>query len=106
MFLGFNGNQEITLPHVPDYADPVWHLFVIRPPDRDALQKHLTEAGIGTMIHYPIPPHRQAAYAGLGYGVGSFPIAETRACEVISLPIGPNMAGDQSEQVINALKKL
>ena len=60
-----NTSGTITLPHVPDYADPVWHLFVIRHPNRDQLQKQLTDAGIGTIIHYPIPPHLQAAYAGL-----------------------------------------
>lgn len=82
---------EITLPYVPDYADPVWHLFVIRHRKRDQLQKELAEAGIGTMIHYPIPPHRQDAYASLKYEVGSLPIAESLAREMISLAIGPQL---------------
>ena len=55
-------NEQITLPYVPDYADPVWHLFVIQHPERDRLQQYLTENGIQTMIHYPVPPHKQEAY--------------------------------------------
>ena len=53
----------LTLPHVPEWAEPVWHLYVVQHPQRDALQQALTDAGVGTLIHYPIPPHRQQAYA-------------------------------------------
>ena len=56
----------LILPHVPDWAEPAWHLYVVRTPDRDGLQARLGQAGVGTLIHYPIPPHMQAAYAGLG----------------------------------------
>ena len=86
------GVRAITPSFVPDYADPVWHLYVIRTPRREALQTALTEAGIGSMIHYPIPPHRQAAYAALGYSKGDFPLAEAMAQQVLSLPIGPHLA--------------
>jgi dTDP-4-amino-4,6-dideoxygalactose transaminase len=96
-------NEAVTLPHVPDYADPVWHLFVIRHPNRDQFQKKLTEAGIGTIIHYPIPPHMQMAYAGLGYGKGSFPIAEKMANEVISLPIWPQLSLDEVNKLCTTL---
>ena len=55
----------LILPHVPDWADPAWHLYVVRTSDREALQGRMTEAGIGTLIHYPIPPHMQKAYADM-----------------------------------------
>ena len=61
-------DSAFMLPHIPQWADPVWHLFVVRCLDRDALQGALTARGIGTLIHYPIPPHRQVAYADRGYG--------------------------------------
>ncbi|MEW6563201.1 MAG: DegT/DnrJ/EryC1/StrS family aminotransferase [Pseudomonadota bacterium] len=82
---------EITLPFIPDFADPVWHLFVIRHSGRDELQKRLTASGIGTMIHYPIPPHRQPAYSKLGITDENCPIATQMARELLSLPIGPQM---------------
>ena len=94
------------IPHVADYADSVWHLFVIRTRHREALQQQLTNAGIGTMIHYPIPPHLQAAYAGLGYQPGDFPIAEAMAGEVLSLPIGPQLGITAASSVMDALTGL
>lgn len=95
---------EIVLPYVPDWAEPVWHLFVIRHPQRDALQKKLTEAGISTLIHYPVPPHLSGAYSGLGCVQGSFPIAEQLASSVFSLPIGPHLAAEQVEGVVIAIR--
>ena len=94
----------VVLPHVPEWADPVWHLFVVRHKQRAQLQEKLSEAGIGTLIHYPIPPHLQGAYAELGYGVGAFPIAEKIHQEVISLPIGPHMDMRQLASVISVVK--
>lgn len=79
----------LGVPSVPDWADPVWHLYVLRHPDREAFQKRLDEAGIGTVIHYPIPPHLQNAYVDAGYARGSFPLAERLADEVLSLPMCP-----------------
>ena len=90
----------LVLPHVPEWAEPVWHLFVVRSQQRDALQKRLAAAGIGTMIHYPIPPHLQFAYAELGYAQGDFPIAEAIHREVLSLPIFPNLVAASAAQVI------
>lgn len=95
--------SQYGLPHVPEWADPVWHLYVIRTPRRDALQACLTERGIGTLVHYPIPPHLQQAYAELGYKRGDFPIAEAMAEEVLSLPMGPHLSFEEQDQVIAAL---
>lgn len=92
----------LTLPHVPEWADPVWHLFVIRSPERDALQARLTEAGIGTLIHYPIPPHMQKAYADLGIAPEALPIARQLAAEVLSLPMGPHLGGEDMRQVVES----
>ncbi|ADP69705.1 Glutamine--scyllo-inositol transaminase [Rhodomicrobium vannielii ATCC 17100] len=85
-------DSGLILPHVPDWADPVWHLYVVRSPDRAGLQKRLAEAGVGTLIHYPIPPHMQAAYAGLGLAPDALPLARQLAEEVLSLPMGPQLA--------------
>ena len=68
-------DSGLALPEVPNWAEPVWHLFVVRHPDRDALRQSLHEAGIGTLIHYPIAPHMQRAYAGLGISPDALPIA-------------------------------
>jgi dTDP-4-amino-4,6-dideoxygalactose transaminase len=95
---------QITLPVVPDGMTPAWHLYVIRHPGRDLLAKKLEEAGIGTMIHYPIPPHLQPAYAELGYQSGDFPIAEAIHREVLSLPMSPAMTLDQADQVAQAVR--
>jgi dTDP-4-amino-4,6-dideoxygalactose transaminase len=81
----------LILPHVPDWVEPVWHLYVVRSPERDELRARLTNAGVGTLIHYPVPPHMQAAYAGLGIAPGALPIARNLADEALSLPIGPHI---------------
>lgn len=87
----------LTLPFVPEWADPVWHLFVVRHESRDLLQKVLAENGIGTMIHYPIPPHKQQAYAA--FNGKSFPLAEIIHRQCLSLPIGPSMTLDEAQVV-------
>jgi dTDP-4-amino-4,6-dideoxygalactose transaminase len=79
----------LTLPFVPDWAEPVWHLFVVRTPRRDELREYLSANRIATQIHYPVPPHLSQAYKHLGFKKGAFPIAELLASEVMSLPIGP-----------------
>ena len=73
---------------------------MVRSQQRENLQAHLQQQGIGTMIHYPIPPHLQPAYSELGYKQGDFPIAEAIHREVLSLPMGPTMSGAQVTQVI------
>jgi len=91
------------LPSVLPWADSVWHLFVIRHSQRDALQKHLAGQGIQTIIHYPVPPHLSGAYAGMGFKRGDFPIAEKLAGEVLSLPIGPHLTSESIEAVCRAV---
>jgi dTDP-4-amino-4,6-dideoxygalactose transaminase len=101
-----NRKSEIILPFVPDWATPVWHLFVIRHPQRDQLQQKLTEAGIGTLIHYPVPSHLSKAYADLrppASDLWQLPIAEALAASVLSLPIGPHLSDPQAQQVIEAI---
>jgi dTDP-4-amino-4,6-dideoxygalactose transaminase len=95
----------LTLPFVPNYLEPVWHLYVVQHPQRDELKKELTNAGVNTMIHYPIPPHMQQAYAHSGWSSGSLPIAERMADQVLSLPIGPNLEHAQLEEVILSIRK-
>src|SRR6058998_1444552 len=78
---------RVAVPYQPSWSKPVYHLYVIRTPDRNELQKHLTESGIGTGIHYPIPVHLQATYALLGWKRGDFPASEEAADQILSLPM-------------------
>ena len=96
-------SSQVSLPHVADYGTPAWHLFVVRLKERDALAAHLQQAGIQTMIHYPIPPHHQTAYPELSEH--SLPITEAIHREVLSLPISPVMELDEVAQVIRALRE-
>jgi dTDP-4-amino-4,6-dideoxygalactose transaminase len=96
---------DLTLPVVPEWAEAVWHLFVVRTPRRDALRQHLAEARVGTLIHYPIPPHLSGAYAGEGWRKGDFPITESMAREVLSLPMGPHVHEYQMAEVVRAIKE-
>lgn len=95
----------LILPHVPEWADPVWHLYVVRSPERDGLQKQLTDAGVGTLIHYPIPPHMQEAYAAMGLGPDALPLARDLAAEVISLPMGPQLDLTDANRVEAAVRE-
>lgn len=92
------------LPTPRDWADPVWHLFAVFTPHRDALQSHLAAAGVQTLIHYPIPPHLQDAYRDLGWASGSFPVAERLCREELSLPMGPHLDDAAVERVIAAVR--
>lgn len=94
----------ISAPHEPSWTKPVYHLFVVRVADRDALMAHLKEAGVGTTIHYPIPLHLQKAYAALKYQQGDFPIAEKVAAEIVSLPMFPQLTRDQQSRVIGEIR--
>ena len=82
---------NLILPVIPEWADPAWHLFVVRSKNRNELQKRLQDLGISTLIHYPIPPHRQIAYKSLRTTADNYPVAEQLAEEVLSLPIGPHL---------------
>ncbi len=95
------GCAGLILPQILAATEPVWHLFVIRHPNRDDLQKHLAAEGIQTLIHYPIPPHRQKAYAELRHL--NLPVSERIHREVLSLPIGPHLTEDMLSQVLIAL---
>ncbi|MEJ6004408.1 DegT/DnrJ/EryC1/StrS family aminotransferase [Paucibacter sp. AS339] len=103
-FLEGLAGLDLQLPFVPDWAGPAWHLFVVRHADRDGLQRRLAARGVGSLIHYPVPPHLQPAYAELGYEAGAFPISEAMHREVLSLPIWPGMSEAQVEQVIQAVR--
>jgi dTDP-4-amino-4,6-dideoxygalactose transaminase len=95
---------ELGLPTVAEGCSSSWHLYVVRSTRRDALQAALDERGIGTLIHYPVPPHRQQAYTELGYGPGSFPLSEQLAEEVLSLPMGPHLLQEQQNHVIESCR--
>jgi dTDP-4-amino-4,6-dideoxygalactose transaminase len=92
-------DSGLILPHVPDWAEPVWHLFVVRSPARDILQVQFTEAGVGTLIHYPIPPHMQGAYTSLGLAPDALPLARQLASEVLSLPMGPHLQVSSIQEI-------
>ncbi len=95
-------NAKIILPHNPEAEEEhVWHIFVIKTPDRAALQTYLTENGVQTLIHYPIPPHQQQAYPELNKC--SFPLSEQIHREVLSLPISPVMSEEEVNEVIKLL---
>jgi dTDP-4-amino-4,6-dideoxygalactose transaminase len=89
-----------ALPIVPDWAEPCWHLFVVRTAERRAVQNMLRTLELETLIHYPVPPHLQKAYASQGIRHGALPIAERLAEEVLSLPIGPQLSLDDLENVL------
>lgn len=96
----FLAGADIALPFVPEYAESVWHLYVIRSKKRDALKAHLEQQGVATVIHYPIPPHRQGCYQS--YQGHSLPIAEILAEEVLSLPMSPALNAGEVEFVTRA----
>lgn len=96
-------NPLIHLPKVRPGADSNWHQFVVRTEFRDALVAHLSRFDIGTIIHYPIPPHLSEAYAYLGFGTGDFPIAEKQANEVLSLPMYNGMTAQEQDYIIEKL---
>ncbi|MEM8976752.1 MAG: DegT/DnrJ/EryC1/StrS family aminotransferase [Pseudomonadota bacterium] len=94
---------NLRLPYVPDWAEPVWHLYVVRSQNRDDLQNRLSRQSIGTLIHYPIPPHMQVAYRKLGLAPDHLPLARQLADEVFSLPIGPHLSRSDADSVIAAI---
>ena len=99
-----SGLSGLHLPQVAEGTDPVWHLFVVDIGNRDAVQADLREAGIETLIHYPIPPHLSEAYVG-DKAWGGFPIAERAASTHLSLPIGPQMPLEAVAKVASALRR-
>ncbi|MBC7911043.1 MAG: DegT/DnrJ/EryC1/StrS family aminotransferase [Pyrinomonadaceae bacterium] len=99
-------DSNLILPREMDYARHVYHLYVVRTGERDALQKSLNEAGVQTGIHYPIPIHLQPAYAFLGHKAGDFPEAERQARRVLSLPMFPELTDEQIENVAEVIRRV
>jgi dTDP-4-amino-4,6-dideoxygalactose transaminase len=94
----------LILPEMAKDVEPVWHLFVVRHSQRDALQQHLNGRGIGTLVHYPVPPHLSAAYTKCGGKRGDLPITEQLADTVLSIPMGPHVDIEATMSVIKAIK--
>jgi dTDP-4-amino-4,6-dideoxygalactose transaminase len=103
-----NALEEIpglTLPFVPKWAEPVWHIFAIRLERRDHLKAFLMDSGIESMIHYPLPPHLSGAYAERGWTNGAFPATELLASTILSIPVGPHLSEDMQFEVVRKLKE-
>ena len=96
---------DLVLPACHPNATHVYHVYVVRTQQRDKLQQHLQQQGIGTLIHYPLPPHLQNAYAYLGYQPGDFSIAEEIAGSCLSLPLYPGLKYEQVEQVARIMQQ-
>lgn len=99
------GCNGLGLPHVAPLAVHGWHQFVITHEDRDRLQLHLEQAGVETLIHYPVPPHLSQAYSDLDFKAGDFPLTEKLANTLLSLPIGPQMERKHAEYVVTAVRE-
>jgi dTDP-4-amino-4,6-dideoxygalactose transaminase len=95
------GLDRVILPRAVEGNEHVWHLYVVRVPDRDAVAAHLAEAGIGVGVHYPAPVHLLPAFAGLE--LGAFPVAERLGGEILSLPMFPGITPEQQERVAEGL---
>ncbi len=104
-YLNKINNKSIILPEIREMADAIWHLFVVKVENRDKFQEHLTSNGIGTQIHYPIPPHLSKAYGYLGYKKDDFPITENYANTLISLPLYDGMTEEEIMYVINVINR-
>ena len=98
-------NEEVILPYIPEYANPVWHIFGIRCKRRDELEKFLNDAGIGTNKHYPIPMHLQECYKDLGFKEGDFPIAEEISSTELSIPMYYGMTDEEVQYVIDKVNE-
>jgi dTDP-4-amino-4,6-dideoxygalactose transaminase len=98
------GDAAITLPADPETSRQVYHLYVIRFRDRDALAAHLKTKGIATGLHYPVPLHQQKCYLGWGYRTGSFPVTEQAAAEILSLPMFPGLTVEQQKRVASEIE--
>jgi len=101
-----DGIPDLILPAIADKATHVYHLYVVRTKHRDKLQKHLSDNGIGTLIHYPVPPYLQEAYKHLGYKNGSFSIAEEIANTCLSLPLWPGLKAEDVDLISDSIKSL
>ena len=98
------GNPGVRLPVTVPGNVHVWHLYVVRVPERDRVLTALRAAGIGASVHYPTPVHRTGAYRDLGYRPGSFPVAEAAAGEILTLPLHPHLTAAQQERIVTELE--
>lgn len=105
MYLEGIKNEEVILPYVPEYANPVWHIFGVRCKRRDKFEKFLRDAGIGTNKHYPFPMHLQECYKDLGFKEGDFPIAEEISVTELSLPMYYGMTDEEIQYVIDKVNE-
>jgi dTDP-3-amino-3,4,6-trideoxy-alpha-D-glucose transaminase len=103
LYIHLLSQADVTLPPQPPDVEPVYHQFVIRHPQRDALREYLKQQGILTLVHYPLPVHLQPGYANVGLGRGSLPKSEQAADEVLSLPLYPELSEVQVRQVAKAI---
>lgn len=101
---GLSGIPELTLPVNADNCNSVYHIYQIRCSNRDALQSHLQASGIGTVIHYPVPPHLQQAYSELGFKPGDFPVSERIHAETLSIPLFPGLTEEEQFYIIGKIK--
>ena len=95
----------LAIPETPTYASSVWHLYVVKTENRDFLKHYLTTNGIGTVIHYPIPPYLQKAYAHLGINKETLPIASLLADQILSLPLNPNLTDGDIKRIASTVAK-
>jgi len=97
---------QLRLPHIPEGGDHVWHLYVVRSPDRATFQRGMSARSVETLIHYPVAPHLQEAYRSLGLSLGALPISERLHAEVVSIPMWPQMSAAQIEEVCSSAKEV
>ena len=100
---GIENLKHVVLPRTRENSRTVWHQYVVRIKERDAFQNYLKQNGVGSIIHYPIPPHLSEAYKSLGYHEGDLPVAERCAREVLSIPMYSGMTREEQDQVIHAI---
>lgn len=100
-----SGLPNLILPEVPGHLETAWHVYLVRSPHRDKLRAFLDSEKIGTMIHYPVPPHLSEAYADMNFAAGAFPLAEEIARTALSLPIGPHFPEESARIVCNSIKR-
>jgi dTDP-3-amino-3,4,6-trideoxy-alpha-D-glucose transaminase len=103
-YAGALADTGLVLPATAAWATPVWHLYVVRSVHRDALRAHLGACGVETGVHYPVPPHRQPAFAGTPLADAALPAADRLAREVLSLPIGPHLREEEQDHVIESIR--
>ncbi len=101
---GLSGLDELRLPYCEPWAEHVWHLFVVRHPERDRLREALAERGIETFMHYPKAPHQCGAYRD-HVPEGALPEAEAYAAQVLSLPVAPHLQDDQVDYLVSGVRE-